>query len=217
MSNLSKPSLAISFSNHNKATSRLGTTPLSRFCPQLLSRVWPTVATNKTKSPADSAQTVDKTSIHPPSRLSVPYHTTSRKKHYFPVFLTLPQSAPSIAFSMAIRTPVTTSGIYFITFTCHQWLPLIKLVNGYDLVYNWFDVLSEKGHTLTGYVIMPNHLHMLLHYSGIGHSLNTVVGNGKRFMGYDIIERLEQQGQNRLLRRLQKAVEPGDKKRGKKH
>jgi REP element-mobilizing transposase RayT len=118
---------------------------------------------------------------------------------------------------MAIRTPVTTSGIYFITFTCHQWLPLIKLVNGYDLVYNWFDVLSEKGHTLTGYVIMPNHLHMLLHYSGIGHSLNTVVGNGKRFMGYDIIERLEQQRQNRLLRRLQKAVEPGDKKRGKKH
>jgi REP element-mobilizing transposase RayT len=118
---------------------------------------------------------------------------------------------------MAIRKPVNTRGIYFITFTCHQWLSLIDMVHGYDLVYNWFDILSERGHTLTGYVIMPNHLHLLLHYTGIGQSLNTIVGNGKRFIGYDIVKRLEQQEQQRILTKLQLAVEPADKKRGKKH
>jgi hypothetical protein len=26
-------------------------------------------------------------------------------------------------------------GVYFITFTCYNWLPLIDMVKGYDLVY----------------------------------------------------------------------------------
>ncbi|MBI5856471.1 MAG: hypothetical protein HZB42_02375 [Sphingobacteriales bacterium] len=29
-------------------------------------------------------------------------------------------------------------GLFFITFTCHKWLPLIEQTNSYDLVYNWF-------------------------------------------------------------------------------
>lgn len=37
------------------------------------------------------------------------------------------------------------SGIFFITFTYHQWLPLIDKTNGYDVVYNWFDDLKSKG------------------------------------------------------------------------
>jgi len=118
---------------------------------------------------------------------------------------------------MAIHKPVTKTGIYFITFTCHKWLPLIDLTNAYDLVYQWFDVLSVKGHTITGYVIMPNHLHLLLHYSGEGQSLNKVVGNGKRFMAYGIVKRLGQQNKNNLLSRLQFAVQASDRRRGKKH
>jgi hypothetical protein len=27
-------------------------------------------------------------------------------------------------------------GTFFITFTCHKWLPLIEMVNGYDLLYS---------------------------------------------------------------------------------
>ncbi|MDP4262871.1 MAG: hypothetical protein Q8941_10095 [Bacteroidota bacterium] len=118
---------------------------------------------------------------------------------------------------MAIHKTVTTPGIYFITFTCHQWLSLIDLVNGYDLVYNWFDVLMAKGHTVTGYVIMPNHLHLLLHYALDKQSLNTIIGNGKRFMAYDVVKRLEQQKEEQLLAKLQRAVQAKDKKQGKKH
>jgi REP element-mobilizing transposase RayT len=118
---------------------------------------------------------------------------------------------------MALHKPVVVPGIYFITFSCYRWLPFIEMVNGYDLVYNWFDVLSAKGHTITGYVIMPNHIHLLLHYAKDFQSLNTIIGNGKRFMAYDIIERLALKNEEQLITKLQWAVEFKDRKRGKKH
>lgn len=118
---------------------------------------------------------------------------------------------------MPVHKPVSETGIYFITFTCHQWLPLLELVNGYDCVYNWFTVLRDKGHIVTGYVIMPNHIHLLLHFAGGSSSLNTVVGNGKRFMAYEIVKRLEDTNQVSLLHKLQKSVRTKDKNRGKKH
>ena len=118
---------------------------------------------------------------------------------------------------MSIHTPVTKTGIYFITFTCYQWLHLIELTNGYNIVYNWFNILDAKEHSITGYVIMPNHLHLLLHYIYAGVSLNTIIGNGKRFMAYDIIDSLELQQENSLLTKLELAVSSTDRKRCKKH
>ena len=118
---------------------------------------------------------------------------------------------------MSIHTPVILSGIYFITFTCHRWLNLIEKVNGYDLVYNWFNVLAKKQNIVTGYVIMPNHLHMLLYYGGGKQSLNDIIGNGKRFMAYEIINRLGAQNEMALLDSLQSAVKPKDKQKGQKH
>lgn len=66
---------------------------------------------------------------------------------------------------MAVRTSIdNTEGIYFITFTRHQWRPLFEITKGYDSVYKWFDYLKSKGHNVKGYVIMPNHLHVLIDY-----------------------------------------------------
>jgi len=57
---------------------------------------------------------------------------------------------------MAVKTPIDyTQGIYFITFTCQDWLPLFEITNSYDTVYKWFDCLKPKGHLVKGYVIMP--------------------------------------------------------------
>ena len=64
---------------------------------------------------------------------------------------------------------------------------------------------------------MPNHLHLLLHYSHSGQSLNTIIGNGKRFLAYEIIDTLEKQQENSLLEKLEFAVSLTEKKRGKKH
>ena len=73
--------------------------------------------------------------------------------------------------------------MFFITFTCHQWLSLIEKVNGYDIVYNWFDHLKKQGHFLNGYVIMPNHVHALISFINTKQSINNIIGNGKRIHG----------------------------------
>ena len=64
---------------------------------------------------------------------------------------------------------------------------------------------------------MRNHLHALIAFRNTGQSINTIVGNGKRFMAYEIIKRLEQQSETGLLHRLNLAVEEKDKERNKKH
>lgn len=117
----------------------------------------------------------------------------------------------------AKRKIIEPHGVYFITITCHQWLPLIDLTNGYDLAYKWFDHLKTRDHDITGYVIMPNHIHTLIGFCNTGQSINTIVGNGKRFMGYGIIQRLKEQGQSSLLHRLSVAVQAKDRERNKKH
>jgi REP element-mobilizing transposase RayT len=118
---------------------------------------------------------------------------------------------------MALHKKITCPGLYFITFTCYRWLPLIEIVNGYDLVYKWFDILVSAGHAITGYVIMPNHLHVLVYYNGGSQSLNTIVGNGKRFMAYGIVKRLKAQKKYEVLAILERGVCASDRRRGKKH
>ena len=108
-------------------------------------------------------------------------------------------------------------GIYFLTFTNFKWLPLFKITNSYDLVYNWFNILKSNGHYIIGYVIMPNHLHALIAFHPVKKSINTIIGNGKRFIAYDIVERLRDAKNEQLLKVLSDAVIPSDKRRGKLH
>ena len=108
-------------------------------------------------------------------------------------------------------------GIFFITITCYKWLPLIELTNSYDAVYKWFDYLKSKGHYVTGYVIMPNHLHALIAFRNTGKSINKIIGDGKRFLAYEIIKQLKERGNEALIRQLQNAVEAKDQQRNKQH
>jgi REP element-mobilizing transposase RayT len=108
-------------------------------------------------------------------------------------------------------------GVFFITITCFQWLSLIKLTNSYDLVYKWFDHLKSWGHYINGYVIMPNHIHALLAFRNTGKLINTIIGNGKRFIAYEIVNRLEKRQEHKLLHELNLAVESTDRERHKKH
>lgn len=112
---------------------------------------------------------------------------------------------------------INESGVYFITFTNYNWLPLFELANAYDCVYKWFDYLKSKGHEIAGFVIMPNHIHVLILFKENEQSINTQVGNGKRFMAYDIVSRL--QGLNRadILNQLSDGVSASDRERGKLH
>ncbi len=70
---------------------------------------------------------------------------------------------------------------------------------------------------VTGFVIMPNHIHLLLYFSPNSPELMKVIANGKRFLAYEIVKRLEMQKEIQLLDRMQKVVNLSDRKNKKLH
>lgn len=109
------------------------------------------------------------------------------------------------------------SGIYFITITCHNWLNLFDESDSYSSVYNWFAYLKSEGNFINGYVIMPNHLHALISFYNTGKNINKIIGNGKRFMAYQIVGDLGKKGKENVLFELANGVNSSDRKRGKLH
>jgi len=119
---------------------------------------------------------------------------------------------------MPVRKSITeTEGVYFITFTCTNWLPLFKICNAYHAVYKWFDHLIEQGHYIIGYVIMPSHVHAIIAFTNTGKSINTIVSNGKRFIAYDLVKRLKEMNSNLILNELNNDLNNTEKKEGKIH
>jgi REP element-mobilizing transposase RayT len=77
-------------------------------------------------------------------------------------------------------------------------------------------ILKSKGHYIVGYVIMPNHIHALIGFKNTqGVSINSIIGEGKRFMSYGIVKRLKCKGEEEVLKQLAEYVNATDKKRGK--
>ncbi len=115
------------------------------------------------------------------------------------------------------KTIPENDGVYFITFTCTEWLPLFNITDGYRFVYKWFDILKAAKHYIIGYVIMPNHLHAVIAFSNTGKTINSIVGNGKRFLAYDLVQALEKNQQQVLLKKMTSLVNATDKNRNKQH
>jgi REP element-mobilizing transposase RayT len=109
------------------------------------------------------------------------------------------------------------NGVFFITITCARWLHLFRLTDGYDAVYKWFDYLKTQGHCIAGYVIMSNHFHALIGFRTSDTSINTIVANGKRFMAYELVKKLEKQGKKETLDLLASYVTKTEKLQHKKH
>ncbi len=120
---------------------------------------------------------------------------------------------------MSVRTEHTTEYTHwFITFTCLNWLPLFEITQSCDLVYKWFNYLrTNKIAEVEAYVIMPNHLHAILYLPEKDTALNKIVANGKRFMAYEIVHRLQQKGETKLLDELSNPLIEHEKKKGQKH
>ncbi len=119
---------------------------------------------------------------------------------------------------MSVRKQIAfPDGVYFITFTCAGWLPLFEITNGYHEVYKWFDYLKQQGHYIAGYVIMPNHVHAVIAFGNTGKTINSIVGNGKRFMAYELVKLLKEKSRTDILVQLEQWVNDTDKRRAKKH
>ena len=106
---------------------------------------------------------------------------------------------------------------YFCTITCYKWLPLFQVVDFYDAIYQWFNHLKKQNVHVLGYVIMPNHIHILLFNANPKSTINRLIGNGKRFMAYDIVKRLEENRKVKILKILKDGVQKNEKRKGKKH
>src|SRR5579862_6835726 len=118
--------------------------------------------------------------------------------------------------SVKVKRP-DKDGLFYITFTCCNWLPLFELTDSCDLVYKWFDVLRKNNHQVIAYVIMTNQVHVIINFRENKKSIDRWISNGKRFMAYDIVERLKKRKLNTVLKTLQEYVTLSDKARGKKH
>jgi len=104
--------------------------------------------------------------------------------------------------------------IYFVTFTCHKWLPLFEETKLYDNIYNWFNLLIEKDIKIVGYVLLPNHLHCMLYLPKEAPELYKIISNAKRFMAYEIVKRLKENNKESLLAKLEDGVKAKEGKKG---
>jgi REP element-mobilizing transposase RayT len=54
-------------------------------------------------------------------------------------------------------------------------------------VYNWFNIIKQDGIDIIGYVIMPNHVHSIIHFPSPGYNSNKIMSNAKRFMAMKLL------------------------------
>ena len=105
--------------------------------------------------------------------------------------------------------------IYFITFTIYNWIKVFTDEKYFYLVYKWFDYMKENyDNRIHGYVIMPNHVHLLLFISELSPDDSTLIQNAKRFMAYDIVKYLKADMKTNLLKIFSDAAEV---EKGAKH
>ncbi|MFT7030896.1 MAG: REP element-mobilizing transposase RayT [Marinoscillum sp.] len=106
---------------------------------------------------------------------------------------------------------------YFVTFTCYKWLSLFDETKIYDYLNLWFSKLKDNGCVLSGYVIMPNHMHLLIYFDKSVQNLNKTIGESKRFLAYEIIKRLKSNNRVDLLEILKEGVQLQESGKGKLH
>ena len=68
----------------------------------------------------------------------------------------------------------------------------------------------------TAYTMMPNHVHCILFLPTEDFNLNKIVGNGKRFIAYEIIKRLEVANHSKILLQQKEQLTQRDVKKGQK-
>jgi len=103
---------------------------------------------------------------------------------------------------MAVRnkTPFMADEVYFITFTIFGWKNIFVKDKYCQLVFKWFDYLqNEYGNKIHGYVIMSNHIHILLFISRKSPKLPILILNAKRFLSYGIRNLLKTDNEADLL------------------
>ncbi len=88
---------------------------------------------------------------------------------------------------------------YFITSTINGWLPIFTRQESADIIFDsWRYLQREREFKLFAYVILENHLHMIV----AAPALSKVIQNFKSYTARKIIDLLTQRNAETLLRQL---------------
>ncbi|MFC0516345.1 transposase [Mucilaginibacter angelicae] len=120
---------------------------------------------------------------------------------------------------MATRTLHNDPGeTWFITFTCYNWIPLFEITKSYNLLYDWFMFIAEHYQIQThAFVLMPNHVHVIIKLPETEAGLNKIISNGKRFIAYELVKKLTLLGKIDILDQLSAACTEKERAKGQKH
>jgi REP element-mobilizing transposase RayT len=94
------------------------------------------------------------------------------------------------------------SNLYFVTSTIVGFANLFDIDECRNILLKSFKFCQSRGDfTIIGYVIMPNHFHLIAHV-GQGYSISKIVGNIKRFTSHEIVKYLQGTSDRKLLETL---------------
>jgi putative transposase len=88
--------------------------------------------------------------------------------------------------------------IFFITTTCYNKLPLFNIGDSKQILVNSLNFCMEKySAVMMGYVIMPNHIHLIVHFCD-GIKRSAFMRDFKKFTSYEIRKEIEIHSSNLL-------------------
>ncbi|MEZ4937550.1 MAG: transposase [Crocinitomicaceae bacterium] len=88
---------------------------------------------------------------------------------------------------------------YFITMTVVDWIKVFKTAEDFEIILDSMKFYTKnRGLNIYAYVIMPNHIHMIVN-ADEGCVLHSVIRDFKRYTSTKIREKIELQGEEKLL------------------
>ena len=88
-------------------------------------------------------------------------------------------------------------GVYFVTFTVVEWVDIFTHSRYVDIVINSLKhCIEEKGLQLHAYVVVSNHLHLIISRNGTS-SLSDIVRDFKKFTASQIINSIQEEPESR--------------------
>jgi len=92
------------------------------------------------------------------------------------------------------------------------------MAESYDSFYKWFRYLKTTHTDVLAYCIVPNHFHCILAADErASRSLSSILGNGKRFIAYDIIRKLQDSGYFKTLNYLSRSLNTTELTKNQRH
>lgn len=96
------------------------------------------------------------------------------------------------------KQPYHDKQIFFITTTCKDWLHLFSIGNSMQILSENLNFYSKKyGASILGYVLMPNHIHLIIYFI-IGSDRINFMRDFKKYTSIKIRQQIEKYKPNQL-------------------